>query len=59
MSMAWHVAALSRQEKLPELKRLLSTGTAKQTRAEQLSVMQQLSARFGIPLQKTNLIHRG
>lgn len=62
MSLAWHIAALSRQEKLPDLRKLLEASVAsgrKPTHVEQLSYLQQLSARYGIELQRTRLVKIG
>jgi hypothetical protein len=60
MSLAWHMAALQRAEKLPVLKSLLSKPEKpeRQTVAQLGAVMQQLSAQLGIPIRRTRLIKR-
>jgi hypothetical protein len=51
MSIAWHVAALSRQKKLPELKRLLTKRKERPPSLEQQrGVLHVLSAQYGLPL---------
>jgi hypothetical protein len=54
ISLAWHVAALERQKKLPALKTLLAKGGRErvQTVAEQRDMLHMLSAQYGIPLRK-------
>jgi len=52
MQLAWHVAALSRQPRLPPLRRLLARRhAARQTRAEVRTVLGELSQQYGIPLR--------
>lgn len=58
MRLAWHMAALQRQERLPELKTLCIVRPRRQTPDEQRLVLETLSARFGIPLQRVRLIPR-
>jgi hypothetical protein len=53
--LAWHVAALSRSQKFPELKTLLSRGTQaaeKQSHREMRDNLEALSKLIGAPLQK-------
>lgn len=62
--LAWHVAALMRQEKLPRLESLLirrpqKPSTRKEYLAAQRSMLKALSDRYGIPLRKTTLIRDG
>lgn len=53
MTMAWVIAALHRQKKLPELKTLLRKRQDKPQTVGQLKAMfHQLSERYGIPLRK-------
>ena len=56
MALAWHVAAFSRQEKLPPLRRFLTVAHRPQTRREQRSVLENLSTQYGIPLRRVNLV---
>jgi GAF domain-containing protein len=61
MVLAWHVAALERQTKLPGLKTLLHEARpkdGKQKNAHQRAVMQQLSAQLGIEIRRTRLVRR-
>jgi hypothetical protein len=52
MSIAWHVAALGRQKKLPDLKRLLTKRKERPPSIEQQkAVLHVLSAQYGIPLK--------
>jgi hypothetical protein len=53
ISLAWHMAALERQKKLPALKSLLGRGgDRRQTVAEQRNVLHMLSEQYNIPLRK-------
>lgn len=53
LAMAWHVAALSRQPKLPALADLLKhTQSRRQTVGQQRVMLQMLSERLGIPLRR-------
>ena len=52
VALAWRVAALSRQEKLPKLETLLSQRSPRQTAREQRGQLQVLSEMYGIPLRK-------
>lgn len=52
MALAWHVAALSRAKKLPELRTLLSKARRPQTVDEQKSMLNILSQQYGIPLRR-------
>ena len=60
LSQAWHTAAFQRMKTLPSLdslvRRLQTRGI--QTRSEQLSTLQLLSARYGIPLQRMRLVRK-
>lgn len=56
ISQAWLTAALTRTKTMPELHTLLVSRVGRQTRDEQRQMVQTISARFGIPLQKTRLI---
>jgi len=59
MTNAWTVAALIRQEKLPELERLLTRPMIrKQTRLEQQAAMRQMANLLGKPLKRVRLIRR-
>jgi hypothetical protein len=52
MQLAWHVAALSRQPRLPPLRRLLARRhVAGQTRGEVRTALSALSQQYGIPLR--------
>jgi hypothetical protein len=54
MSIAWHVAALSRQKRLPSLRSLMIRKAKEKppTMAQQRAVLTILSAQMGIPLRK-------
>jgi len=53
MVLAWMIAGLSRQTKLPRIETLLSKRhTGPQTVGQLKGMLQQLSARYGIPLRK-------
>jgi len=53
MILAYTIAALSRQKKLPDVKTLLSRKhSGPQTVGQLKGMFQQLSARYGIPLRK-------
>jgi hypothetical protein len=59
MTLAWHINALARRKELPDLRRLLvRPRVEKQTPKVQKLVMEQLSARLGIPLRRTRLIQK-
>ena len=54
LTLAWHIAALSRQKRLPELTDLLNSGSRRkiQTPAEQRAWLHMLSEYIGVPLRK-------
>lgn len=59
MVLAWHMAALQRTQKLPELKTLLTrAGDGKQTPVQQRTVMDMMAARYGVPLKRIRLLKR-
>lgn len=60
VALAWHIAALERQEKLPDLKALLSRRqrSKPQTLHQQRATLHVLSAQMGIPLRPTKLRRR-
>lgn len=55
LAIAWHVAMLSRSERIPSLTDLIGRveagGALKQTPKQQRAVLHQLSAQYGIPLK--------
>lgn len=52
ITIAYHVALLSRQKRLPDLKRLQARRrTGRQTAREQRLVLAELSEQFGIPVR--------
>jgi hypothetical protein len=57
-AIAYYVAHLSRREKLPSLEAWLTPARRSQTRAQQRSVIEQLSAQLGRPLERVRLVHR-
>lgn len=60
MVLAWHMAALQRTDKMPELKTLLArqqTG-GRQTPAQQRTMMDMMSARYGVPLKRIRLLRK-
>jgi hypothetical protein len=56
LSYVWLNAALQRQKRMPSLEEFVTPRQATQTRDEQRRQLQNISARFGIPLRKTKLI---
>lgn len=57
LSLAWHTALLTRQEKLPPLKQLLTQRAAHrpQTIAQQRTMLQALSEAYHLPIRQTKL----
>lgn len=55
MSLAWHIAALHRQKKLPSLKSLLAKQPRQRQNPKQLrSALTLMSAQLGIPLRRAS-----
>jgi hypothetical protein len=52
ISLAWHVAALSRTKKFPELRTLLKKRNRPQSVPEQKAMLHILSEQYGIPLKR-------
>ena len=51
MSLAWHIAAFSRTERLPKLDAVLTPRRVVQSLPEQRAALQVLAAQYGIPLR--------
>jgi len=54
VSLAWHVAALMRQEKLPTLKSLVMASGSAPKGVALKAQLQSLSEHLGIPMRKRN-----
>lgn len=56
VSIAWHMAALQRQKKLPALKTLLRQGERgeQQTASQHRAALAVLSEQYGLPLRKAS-----
>jgi hypothetical protein len=53
MRLAWHIAALQRQKKLPDEKKLRARRVrGRQTLREQFMVVKTLSEQYGIPVRR-------
>lgn len=57
LSLAWHTAALSRQQKLPDLRTLLLS-SAQASPEQQRSVLHLLAERCGVKMRKFRLIRK-
>jgi hypothetical protein len=57
-AIAYYVAHLSRREKLPSLEAWLTPARRAQSRKQQQSVLEQLSAQLGRPLERVRLVHK-
>jgi hypothetical protein len=60
LALAWHVAALQRTKKMPELKTLLRQlqPLTKQKPQEQLAAVHKIAADMGRPLKRVRLIRK-
>lgn len=52
MRIAWHMAAFSRQKRLPPFKNVLARRRREQSVSEQQGVLEQLSEQYRIPLKR-------
>jgi hypothetical protein len=57
--LAWHIAALHRQKRLPSRESLLSTSGSKapQSHEQMESALQMLSRQYGIPIKRMEMGH--
>lgn len=52
ITLAWHIEALRRTDKLPSLKNVLSQRVRRQTPRQMRAALNTLSEQYGIPLRK-------
>jgi hypothetical protein len=57
-ALAWRIEMLHRAKRVPDLKKLLVTGTRRaQTMAEQLDIVRALSVHYNMPMRRLDQPH--